>query len=128
MKNLAELVQTLERSFSKPRGQPAENIRHVEVLATEVRRTLDQLKRFYYEQEEILNNANDMKVALSELIRDMESVYDKCSGIRPVTAKKKFDKFKATFGAWKNRNSVQSEIKELMNLVNRCYTQFMVRR
>ncbi|KDR69639.1 hypothetical protein GALMADRAFT_145367 [Galerina marginata CBS 339.88] len=122
VKDLAELVQKLERSVSKP----AENIRNAEMLATEVRRTLDQLKQFCDEQEGILSNADDMKVALSDLIRDMESVYNKCSGIAPVTAMKKIDKFKATFGAWKNRNKVQSEIKELMNRVNRCYTQFMM--
>ncbi|KDR69595.1 hypothetical protein GALMADRAFT_916663 [Galerina marginata CBS 339.88] len=122
VKDLGEILQKLEQSFSKP----AENIRNAEMLATQVRQTLDQLKRFCDEQEEILSSANDMKIALSELIRDMESIYDKCSGIRPVTAGKKFDKFKATFGAWKNRNKVQSEIKELMNRVNRCYAQFMV--
>ncbi|KDR69658.1 hypothetical protein GALMADRAFT_145379 [Galerina marginata CBS 339.88] len=122
VKDLAELVLKLERSFSKP----AENIRNAEMLATEVHRTLDQLKQFCDEQEGILSNANDMKVALSELIRGMESVYDKCSGITPVTAKKKIDKFKATFSAWKNRNKVQSEIKELMNRVNRCCIQFMM--
>ncbi|KDR80459.1 hypothetical protein GALMADRAFT_136937 [Galerina marginata CBS 339.88] len=120
VKDLAELVQKLDRSFSKP----AENIRNAEMLAAQVRQTLDQLKQFCDEQEEILSNANDMKVALSDLIKDMELVYDKCSGIKSVTAKKKIDKFKATFGAWKNRNKVQSEIKELMNRVNRCYTQF----
>ncbi|KDR69668.1 hypothetical protein GALMADRAFT_145386 [Galerina marginata CBS 339.88] len=122
VKDLGEILQKLEQSFSKP----AENVRNAEMLTTQVRQTLDRLKRFCDEQEEILSSANDMKVALSELIRDMESVYDKCSGIRPVTAKKKFYKFKATFGAWKNRNKVQSEIKELVNRVNRCYTQFMM--
>ncbi|KDR73384.1 hypothetical protein GALMADRAFT_142482 [Galerina marginata CBS 339.88] len=122
VKDLAELVQKLERSFSKP----AENIRNAEMLATQVRRTLDQLKQFCDEQEEILSSANDLKVALSELIRDMEFVYNRCSGIAPVNAKKKIDKFKATFGAWKKRNRVESEIKELMNRVNQCYAQFMM--
>ncbi|KDR69553.1 hypothetical protein GALMADRAFT_145306 [Galerina marginata CBS 339.88] len=122
VKDLAELVQKLERSFSKP----AKNIRNAEMLATQVRRTLDQLKQFCDEQEELLSSANDLKVALSELIRDMESVYNKCSGIAPVTAMKKIDKFKATFGAWKKRNKVESEIKELMNRVNQCYTQFIM--
>ncbi|KDR69626.1 hypothetical protein GALMADRAFT_145358 [Galerina marginata CBS 339.88] len=122
VKDLADIVQKLERSFSKP----AENIRNVEILATEVRQTMDQLKRFCDEQEELLSKARGLKVALSELFRDMESVHEKCSGMGPVTARKKIDRFKATFGAWKNRNKVQSEIKELRNLVNRCRTQFLM--
>ncbi|KDR69609.1 hypothetical protein GALMADRAFT_916980 [Galerina marginata CBS 339.88] len=65
VKDLGEILQKLEQSFSKP----AENIRNAETLATQVRQTLDQLKRFCDEHEEILSSANDMKVALTELIR-----------------------------------------------------------
>ncbi|KDR73170.1 hypothetical protein GALMADRAFT_142312 [Galerina marginata CBS 339.88] len=122
MKDIVELAQKLERSFAKV----ARNFQNAQTLSAEVLKTVQQLQNFCKEHYEILNDSNDMKRALIDLIKDMKSVYDGCCELLPPMLGTNISKLKLTLGAWKNRNKVESNIRELKNRVNTCHMQFMM--
>jgi len=127
--------------------QPVRNKRAVQALAEETLDIVIGIKDFYEVHKEKLENASEMRDAVSNLLtcvfmitprsgsidvssRDMNMVYDKCRPILQIytsSDEKLSTRIKQKIDAWWNRNGIEEKIRNLRDRASRCDRQFMVR-
>ena len=56
----------------------------------------------------------------------MQVVHNKCDELIPPLSQKTIGRIRVTVHAWKNRNKVESALRDLKHNVDQCYTMFMV--
>ncbi|KAF4609853.1 hypothetical protein D9613_010433 [Agrocybe pediades] len=123
LKDLTVVALKLHDSFRKP----ARSMRAAESLAAETLEIVQDLEKFYKAHGEVLDNMPDVRKAVTNLLIDMQSVYDKCLPIfqLPIPPQTRLRRTVSRIELWMNRKGLESDVRDLRDKANNCYRRFM---